>query len=76
MLPEAKAAIDQNTGMLAVIPAIAPDMDMLSISYYADSLEQMGQNLDIYGMSEKFQAVVNKASQYGKLTGSDALIAI
>jgi hypothetical protein len=76
MLPEAKAAIDKNTGMLAVIPSIAPDMDMLSISYYADSLEQMGQNLDTYGMSEKFQAVVNKASQYGTLTSSDALIVI
>ncbi|MEY4122430.1 MAG: hypothetical protein RLZZ457_1268, partial [Pseudomonadota bacterium] len=47
-----------------------------SISYYADSLEQMGQNLDTYGMSEKFQAVVNKASQYGTLTSSDALIVI
>lgn len=76
MLPEAKAAIDKNTGMLAVIPSIAPDMDMLSISYYADSLEQMGQNLDTYGMSDQFQAVVNKASLYGTLTSSDALIAI
>lgn len=76
MLPEAKAAVHKDTGMLAVVPTIAPDMDQISISYYADSLEQMGQNLDEYGMSEKFQAVVSKASQYGKLISSDALIAV
>jgi hypothetical protein len=76
MLPEARAAIHQDTGMLAVVPSIAPDMDQLSISYYADSLEQMGQNLDQYGMSEKFQAVVSKASQYGKLISSDVLVAL
>lgn len=75
MLPEAKAAVHASTGMLAVVPTIAPIMDQLSISYYADSLEQMGQNLDQYGMSEKFQAVVSKASQYGKLISSDVLIA-
>lgn len=76
MLPEAKAAIHKGTGMLAVVPSIAPDMDQLSISYYADSLEQMGENLDQYGMSEKFQAVVSKASQYGKLISSDVLVAV
>lgn len=74
ILPEAKAAIDPGTGMLAVIPVIAPDMAALSISYYADSLEQMGRNLDQYGMSEKFQAVVTKASQIGTLTSSDVLV--
>ena len=76
MLPEARAAIHKDTGMLAVVPSIAPNMDQLSISYYADSLEQLGQNLDQYGMSEKFQAVVSKASQYGKLISSDVLIAV
>ena len=76
MLPEARAAIHKDTGMLAVIPSIAPDMNQLSIAYYADSLEQMGQNLDQYGMSEKFQAVVTKASQYGKLLSSDVLVAV
>jgi hypothetical protein len=76
MLPEARAAIHKDTGMLAVVPSIAPDMDQLSISYYADSLEQLGQNLDQYGMSEKFQAVVTKASQYGKLISSDVLMAV
>lgn len=76
MLPEARAAIHKDTGMLAVIPSIAPDMNQLSIAYYADSLEQMGQNLDQYGMSEKFQAVVTKASQYGKLISSDVLVAV
>ena len=49
MLPEARAAIHKDTGMLAVVPSIAPAMDQLSISYYADSLEQLGQNLDQYG---------------------------
>ena len=76
MLPEARAAIHKDTGMLAVVPSIAPDMDQLSISYYADSLEQLGQNLDQYGMSEKFQAVVTKASQYGKLISCDVLMAV
>lgn len=76
MLPEAKAAIHKDTGMLAVIPTFAPKMDELSITYYAESLEQMGANLDEYGVSEKFQAVVSKASQYGKLLSSDVLVAI
>jgi hypothetical protein len=76
MLPEAKAVVHKDTGMLAVIPTFAPKMDELSISYYADSLEHMGQNLDAYGMSEKFQAVVTKASQYGKLISSDVLVAV
>ncbi len=76
MLPEAKAAIHQDTGMIAVVPVIAPDMGSLSITYYADSLEHLGQNLDQYGMSEKFQAVVAKASQFGTLTSSDVLVAV
>jgi hypothetical protein len=76
MLPEAKAAIHKDTGMLAVIPTFAPKMDELSITYYAESLEQMGANLDEYGVSEKFQAVVSKANQYGKLLSSDVLVAI
>ena len=76
MLPEAKAAIHKDTGMLAVIPVFAPEMDQLSISYYADSLEHMGQNLDEYGVSEAFQAVVTKASQFGKLLSSDVLVAV
>jgi hypothetical protein len=76
MLPEAKAALHPGTGMLAVVPVIAPDMASLSISYYADSLEHLGQNLDEYGMSEKFQAVVAKASQFGTLTSSDVLVAV
>lgn len=76
MLPEAKAAIHSDTAMLAVIPVFAPNMDELSISYYADSLEHMGQNLDEYGVSEKFQAVVTKASQYGQLLSSDVLVAV
>jgi hypothetical protein len=76
MLPEARAAIHNDTGMLAVIPSIAPNMNELSIAYYSDSLEQMGQYLDEYGMSEKFQAVVTKASQYGKLLSCDVLVAV
>lgn len=76
MLPEAKAAIEKDAGMLAVIPAIAPNMDQLSISYYADSLEHLGQSLDKYGVSDQFQAVVTKASQFGKLISSDVLVAV
>lgn len=76
MLPEAKAAIHKDTGMNAVIPVIAPDMGTLTITYYADSLEQLGENLDHYGMSEAFQAVVTKASQYGTLTHSNVLVAV
>lgn len=76
MLPEARAAIHKDTGMLAVIPSIAPNMNELSVAYYSDSLEQMGQYLDEYGLSEKFQAVVTKASQYGKLLSCDVLVAV
>jgi hypothetical protein len=36
----------------------------------------MGQNLDEYGVSEKFQAVVTKARQYGQLLSSDVLVAV
>jgi hypothetical protein len=76
MLPQVKATIRPDTGMNAVVPAIAPEMGALGITYYADSLEQLGHNLDEYSASKEFQAVVTKASQYGTLTSSSVLVVI
>ena len=72
LLPEAAAATD-NKPMAAVIPVFAPEMDRLVITYYSESLEAMGRNLDMYGMSEAFQAVVQKASRYGQLASARVL---
>lgn len=66
LLPEAFEAVARKP-MSAVIPVFAPEMDRLLITYYSESIEEMGRNLDTYGMSEAFQAVVQKASQYGEL---------
>ena len=67
LLPEAHNAV-AGKPMAAVIPVFAPEMDRLLITYYSESIEEMGRNLDTYGMSEAFQAVVQKASEYGELT--------
>lgn len=66
LLPEASAAVAHKP-MVALIPVFAPEMDRLLITYYSESIEEMGRNLDTYGMSEAFQSVVQKASQYGEL---------
>lgn len=66
LLPEAFEAVARKP-MVAVIPVFAPEMDRLLITYYSESIEEMGRNLDTYAMSEAFQAVVHKASQYGEL---------
>ena len=73
LLPEAYDATDKQP-MTAVIPVFAPQMDRLVIVYYAESLEAMGRNLDRYGMSEAFQAVVQKAAQHGQLLAGRVLV--
>lgn len=67
MLPEAKAVFGESTGMSAVVPVFAPEMDRLVITYYLNSLPDLGKTLDENAMSEAFQNVVTKAAQYGTL---------
>ena len=67
LLPEAKSAFGSDTGMSAVVPVFAPEMDRLVINYYMNSLPDLGKELDQNAMSEAFQSVVTKAAQYGTL---------
>lgn len=69
LLPEAHAAIGKQP-MVATIPVFAPQMDRLVVAYYSESIEQMGRIIDQFGMSEAFQAVVQKASKYGSLSSA------
>lgn len=66
LLPQASEAVARKP-MMAVIPVFAPEMDRLLVTYYSETIEEMGRNLDQYGMSEVFQSVVQKASQHGEL---------
>lgn len=76
LLPEARAVFDASVGMSAVIPVFDPQMDRLVISYYADSIEHLGQVLDAHAMSEAFQTVVTKASAFATLTSSRVLMVV
>ncbi len=67
LLPEVKAAFSPGTGMTAVVPVFAPEMDRLIITYYMDSLQELGKELDENAISPAFQNVVTKAAQYGNL---------
>ena len=69
LLPDAHAAVGKQP-MVASIPVFAPQMDRLVVAYYSESIEHMGRNLDQYGVSEAFQAVVQKAARYGTLTSA------
>ena len=75
LLPEAFEATDKKP-MTAVIPVFAPEMERLVVVYYAESLEAMGRNLDQFGMSEAFQAVVQKASRHGQLLSGRVLVQV
>jgi hypothetical protein len=75
LLPEAQKAVGKQP-MVAAIPVFAPQMDRIAVSYYSESIEHMGRNVDEYGMSEAFQAVVLKASRYGSLSGARVLAEI
>lgn len=66
LLPEAHEAAG-HAPMFAVVPVFAPNMERLVLNYYSESLQAMGSMVDKHGMSERFQAVVRKASQYGHL---------
>lgn len=72
LLPEAHAAVAKQP-MVATIPVFSSQMDRLVVVYYAESMEHMGRNLDQYGLSEAFQAVVQKAARYGQLVGARVL---
>lgn len=76
MLPDAKAAFSATTGMSAVVPVFAPEMDVLAINYYMDSLNDLGKELDENAMSPAFQNVVAKAAQIGKLTSARVLMVV
>jgi hypothetical protein len=45
-------------------------MDRLVVGYYSESIEHMGRNIDQYGVSEAFQAVVQKASRFGTIVSA------
>ena len=76
ILPQARAAFDATVGMVALVPTFSPDMDSLAVTYYADSLEALGGILDTQAMSEQFQEVATKASQYGKLSYARVLTVV
>jgi hypothetical protein len=67
LLPEVKAAFSDKTGMTAVVPVFSPEMDRLIITYYMDSMVELGKELDESAMSPAFQNVVAKAAQLGTL---------
>jgi hypothetical protein len=72
LLPDAHNAVAKQP-MLATIPVFAPQMDRMVVSYYSESIEHMGRNLDQYALSEAFQAVVQKAAQFGAIIGARVL---
>ena len=72
LLPDAHKAVGKQP-MVATVPVFSPHMDRLVVGYYAESMEHLGRNVDQYGMSEAFQAVVQKASRYATLTGARVL---
>jgi hypothetical protein len=76
LLPEVKSAYDPNSGLSAAVPTFSAEMDRLIITYYANSIDHMGENIDKYGLSQAFQDVVMKASEYGKLVSARALAVI
>ena len=76
LLPEVKSANDPNSGLSAAVPTFSAEMDRLIITYYANSIDHMGENIDKYGLSQPFQDVVMKASEYGKLVSARALAVI
>lgn len=75
LLPEAFEAVARKP-MFAVVPVFAPEMDRLFISYYAEDLEAMGRNLDQYGVSDAFQAAVQKASRFGQVVSARAVLVV
>ena len=76
MLPDAKAAFSASTGMTAVVPVFAPEMDRLIINYYMNSMSDLGKELDDNAMSSAFQNVVSKAASIGNLVTSRVLAAV
>ena len=72
LLPEAHAAVGKQP-MVATIPVFAPQMDRLVVGYYSESIEHLGRNVDQFGMSEAFQAVVQKASRHGAINSARVL---
>jgi hypothetical protein len=67
LLPEVKAVFSERTGMTAVVPVFSPERDRLIITYYMDSMAELGKELDESAMSPAFQNVVAKAAQLGTL---------
>jgi hypothetical protein len=67
LMPEVKAAFSEKTGMTAVVPVFSPEMDRIIITYYMDSMAELGKELDGSAMSPAFQNVVAKAAQIGTL---------
>jgi hypothetical protein len=75
LLPDAHDAVGTQP-MVAVIPVFAPEMDRLVVTYYSESMEHLGRNLDQYGMSDGFQAVVQKAARFGAVISGRVLVEI
>ncbi len=73
LLPDAHNAVGKQP-MVATVPVFAPQMDRLVVGYYSESIEHLGRNVDQYGMSEAFQAVVQKAARSGTLTSARVLV--
>lgn len=75
LMPELQRIVG-DTPLMAVLPAVASDMNEMLIVYYFDSVEHFGAQLDAIGMSPEFQQLVTKASSYGTLKNARLLTVV
>ncbi len=75
LLPEVQKVVGE-TPVIALVPTLSSDMARMMVVYYAKSLLEVGQSMDMLATSEAFQSILVRAAETGKLTKSRALVTV
>lgn len=75
LLPEVDALLQgHDIKMVALVPVFSSDMSRLIVRYLWRSLAELGAGVDTFGLSNEFQAIVNRAAAFGTLARTRVMV--
>ena len=75
LFPEVSEVVSTNdVNVIGLLPVTGDDLSSMTVSYQFHSIDHWAETLDTLGVSEAFQALVAKASEFGTLRSSGVMV--
>jgi hypothetical protein len=77
LFPEvSEIASTSDVNVIGLLPVVSDDLSSMTVSYQFHSIDHWGEAVDTLSVSEAFQALVVKASEFGTLRSSSVMVPI